>query len=285
MGTIDTAFVKQFGSTLELLVQQKGSRLSMGVRQESVTGEEAYYDQLASTTAVQKVARNADTPLIKSDFSRRRVTMYDYEWADLIDKEDKLKMLVDPDSTIANNAAHALGRAKDEAIIDAFSGTAYTGKAGGTSTSFDSDNQIAASSANMTLAKLTEAKKILDANETDASESRYIALTASQIYSMLNISTFTSADYNTIRTLVNGEINSFVGFTFLRTELLTLSSSTRTCLAWVKSGMLMANSADIKTEITRRADKSYANQVYACMSIGATRMEEAKCVEIACLES
>jgi hypothetical protein len=282
---IDTAFVKQFGSTLEMLVQQKGSRLRNCVRVESVTGEEAYFDQLSSTTAVAKTARNQDTPLVKSDFARRRVSLTDWEWADLIDKEDKLKMLVDPDSTIAQNAANALGRAIDQALIDAFSGTAYTGKAGGTSTSFTSGNQIAAASANLTLAKIISAKVKLDAGNVDPDEPRYMAVTASQVGAMLNISNITSADYNTIKALVAGDVNTFCGFEFKKTELLTKNSSTRTCLAWAKSGMLLALQSDIKTEITRRADKSYATQVYASMSIGATRMQEAKCVEIACIES
>jgi len=282
---IDTAFVKQFGSTLELLVQQKGARLRGCVRNESVTGEEAYFDQLSSTTAVEKVARNADTPLVKSEFARRRVSQVDWEWADLIDKEDKLKMLVDPDSTIAMNAAYALGRAIDQSIITAFSGTAYTGKAGGSSTSFTSANQIAASSANLTLAKIISAKVLLDANNVEPDEPRYMAVTASQIGAMLNITTITSADYNTIKALVAGDINTFCGFEFKKTELLTTASSSRTCLAWAKSGMLLALGSDIKTEITRRADKSYATQVYASMSIGSTRMQEAKCVEVACLES
>lgn len=282
---IDTAFVKQFGSTLEMLVQQKGSRLRNCVRVESVTGEEAYFDQLSSTTAVQKVSRNSDTPLVKSDFARRRVSMVDWEWADLIDKEDKLKMLIDPDSTIAQNAANALGRSIDQAIIDAFSGSAYTGKAGGTTTSFTAGNQVAAASANLTLAKLISAKVKLDAGNVDPDEPRYIAVTASQIGALLNTTVVTSADYNTVKALVSGEINSFVGFEFKMTQLLTLSSTTRTCLAWAKSGMLLALGSDIKTEITRRADKSYSTQIYASMSIGSTRMQEAKCVEIACIES
>ena len=283
--TIDTAFVKQFGSTLELLVQQKGSKLRDSVRVESVTGEEAYFDQLGSTTAVAKVSRNSDTPLVKSAFYRRRVSMVDWEWADLVDKEDKLKMLVDPDSTISQNAAYALGRAIDQAIIDAFSGTAYTGKAGGTSTSFTAGNQVAAASTNLSLAKLITTKVKLDAGNVDPDEPRYIAVTASQIGALLSSTTVTSADYNTVKALVAGELNTFVGFEFKKTQLLTLASTIRTCLAWAKSGMLLALGSDIKTEITRRADKSYATQIYAAMSIGATRMQEAKCVEIACIES
>ena len=91
MGDISTAFVKQFGSNLDFLVQQKGSLLRNAVRLETVTGEEAYFDQLASTAAIKKTVRNSDTPLIKSDHRRRRVSMYDYEWADLIDKKGKKK--------------------------------------------------------------------------------------------------------------------------------------------------------------------------------------------------
>ena len=102
MGIITTAFVKQFGSNVEQLVQQKGSRIRGACRIESgITGEEAYFDQLGATAAVQKTTRNADTPLIKSDHQRRRVSMYDYEWADLVDKEDRLKMLIDPESSYA----------------------------------------------------------------------------------------------------------------------------------------------------------------------------------------
>ena len=106
MGDITTAFVKQFGTNLEALVQQKGSRLRNAVRIETgITGEEAYFDQLASTAAQKKTTRNSDTPLVKSDHKRRRVAMYDYEWADLIDKEDQLKMLIDPKSMYTQNAA------------------------------------------------------------------------------------------------------------------------------------------------------------------------------------
>jgi tryptophan 2,3-dioxygenase len=137
----------------------------------------------------------------------------------------------------------------------------------------------------MTLAKLTSAKKKLDAQNVDPDEARYCAVTSSQVDAMLNIATFTSADYNTVRTLVNGKMDSFCGFQFLQTELLAKNSTTRTCLAWAKSGLLLALGADIKTEVTRRADKSYATQVYASMSIGATRMQEKKVCEILCIES
>jgi len=285
MGDISTAFVKQFGSNLDFLVQQKGSLLRNCVRMESVVGEEAYFDQLASTAAQKKTTRNSDTPLIKSDHRRRRVQMYDYEWADLIDKEDKLKMLIDPQSDYAINAAWALGRSIDDAIIDTFSNTAYAGKAGGTATVFTAANIVSAGTARLTLQKLLDAKLILDNADCDPNEERYIAIKATQLSDLLNISEIKDADFNTVRALVRGEVDTFLGFKFIIcNRLVTNSAGHRIIPVWVKSGSLLALSKDINTQITQRADKSYANQVYACMSIGATRMEEEKCVQILCTE-
>ena len=285
MGDISVAFVKQFGSNLDFLVQQKGSMLRGAVRLETVTGEEAYFDQLASTAAQKKTTRNSDTPLIKSDHKRRRVSMYDYEWADLIDKEDKLKMLIDPQSDYATNAAWALGRSIDDAIIECFANTAYAGKAGGTSQNFPAANIVSAGATRLTLQKLLDAKLILDGADVDPAEERYIAIKATQLSDLLNISEIKSADYNTVRALVRGEIDTYLGFKFIIcNRLATNSSGHRICALWAKSGLLLALSKEINTQITQRADKSYATQVYAAMSIGATRMEEAKCVQILCTE-
>lgn len=287
---ITTAMVKQFGSNLDFLVQQKGSMLRNAVRLETVVGEEAYFDQLASTAAQKKTTRNSDTPLIKSEHKRRRVTMYDYEWADLIDKEDKLKMLIDPQSDYAVNAAWALGRSIDDAIIDAFSNTAYAGKAGGTATSFTAANIVSVGATGMSLQKLLDAKKILDAADVDPAEKRIVVITANQLADLLNISEIKDADFNTVRALVRGEVNTYLGCTFIICNRLasrnggTVAANGRSCFMFAQSGILLALAKDINTQITQRADKSYSTQVYASMGIGAVRMEEAKCVQILCTE-
>jgi hypothetical protein len=286
MGDITTAFVKQFGSNVEMLVQQKGSRLRNAVRIETgITGEEAYFDQLASTAAVRKTTRNSDTPLIKSDHRRRRVTMYDYEWADLLDKEDKLKMLIDPESAYAQNAAWALGRSMDDEIIAAASGTAYTGKAGGTAQALGAGQQVAAAATGLTLTKLLAAKEILDGADVDPMEPRYCIVTADQVTDLLNTTEIKNADYNTVKALAMGQVNSFLGFNFILCNRLAVDgSSDRLVLCYAQSGLLLAIASEIRSEMDRRADKSYAMQVYLSMGIGAVRMEEAKVVEIACVE-
>lgn len=282
---ITTAFVNQFSSNIQMLSQQMGSLLRNAVDVETVNGEKAFFDQVGSAAAVLRTTRHADTPLIDTPHSRRMVTMSDYEYADLIDDQDKVRLLVDPTSTYARAAAAAMGRAMDDVIISAALGTSLTGKDGTTSTPFDSNNQIAVGGAGLTLAKLLEAKEILDSNDVDPSIPRYIACSPKQISDLLNDSDVTSADFNTVRALVKGELDTYVGFKFVTTNRLGLDGSgDRRCFAWAMDGIKLAVGKEPTARIDERADKSYATQVYYCMSVGATRMEEAKVVEIICDE-
>jgi len=127
-------------------------------------------------------------------------------------------------------------------------------------------------------------KKILDSNEV-GDEPRFIACTAQQIDDLLGTTEVTSTDYNSVKALVQGEVNTFLGFTFIRTELIDISGSTRSCIAWSRSGLLLGVGIDIETDISVRNDMSNAIQVYARATFGATRMYEEKVVEIQCTES
>lgn len=128
---ITTAFVNQFSGNVRLLSQQMGSKLRGAVSEESVTGEKAFFDQIGSAVAQIKTSRHADTPLMETPHARRQVSIDTYEYADLIDDADKVRMLIDPTSTYARAAAAAIGRAMDDAIITAATGTAKTGASGG----------------------------------------------------------------------------------------------------------------------------------------------------------
>ena len=286
MGAITTAFVKQFGSTLETLVQQKGSRLMGAVRMENdLNGEEKYYDQVGEETASLKTTRHADVEYAADDYQRRRVVPVDVYWAKLIDKEDKLKMLIDPTSTLLQSGQWAIGRKIDDLIIAAASGTAYTGKAGGTSTALPTAQKIVYASSGLTLAKLLAAKEILDGADVDPEEERFIALTADQVTDLLNTTEVKNADYNTVKALAAGQINTFLGLRFILCNRLALDgSSHRLILCWAKSGLLLAQASGMFSSIDRLPVKHYATQAYASISCGSTRMQEEKVVEIACEE-
>jgi len=282
---ITTAFVEQYKSNVFHLAQQKGSRLRDAVRTETVTGKSHFFERIGSSAAEKRTSRHSDTPRMDTPHSRRKVTLEDYDWADLIDQEDKVRMLISPQSEYAMAGAWAMGRAMDDAIIAAATGTALGGVSGGDSISLPSAQKVAHGSAGLTLAKLLAAKEILDKNDTDPDEPRFMLVTAGQLADLLGITSVTSADFNSVKALVQGDVDTFLGFNFIRTERLGLDATpNRQVLGFCQSAIGLAVGADIQTKISERADKNYATQVFLSMSIGATRIEDEKMVEIACTE-
>ena len=282
---VTTAFVQQYSANVQMLSQQMGSRLRDAVRVENMTGKNAFFDQVGKATAQKRTTRHADTPQIDTPHARRRVSLVDYEYADLIDDQDKVRMLIDPTSAYAQAAAAAMGRAMDDEIIASALGTAYTGETGSTATTLPAGQQIANGGADMSLAKLREAKKILDLADVDPSIPRYLACGPDQIEALLADTNVTSSDFNTVKALVQGEVNQFMGFNFIVTNRLAKSGNIRSCFAWAEDGLALAVGRDVMARIDERSDKGYATQVYYCMSIGSTRMEEEKVVQIDCDEA
>jgi len=278
---ITTAFVQQYSNNVQMLSQQKGSLLRGSVDVESVVGKNSFFDQVGVATAQKRVTRHSDTPQMDTPHARRRVSLVDYEYADLIDNQDKIRTLIDPTSSYALAAAYALGRAQDDEIITAVSGTAFTGETGSTSTILPSAQKITESGSDgLTIAKLRSAKEILDSGNVDPSIPRTIVVGPKQITNLLGTTEVTSSDFNSVKALANGEVNSFLGFNFIVSNRLSIASSKRLCLVYANDGIKMALGQDLMTRIDERSDKGYATQVYVCQSIGCTRMEESKIVTI-----
>ena len=281
---ITTAFVEQYSANIQMLSQQMGSLLRDAVRNESVVGKDAYFDQIGKVTAILKTSRHSDTPQIDTPHSRRRVSLADYEFADLIDQQDKVRLLIDPTSSYAKAAAYAMGRAMDDVIIAAALGSANTGVSGGTAVALPAGNitAVGTGGANtMNIAKLALAKAKLDIGDVDPSIKRHIIVSPTEIQDLLNTTTITSSDFNTVKALVQGEIDSFMGFKFhVSNRLVDNAAGNTQCIAFAEDGILLATGKDVTAKIDERADKSYATQVYYCQTIGATRMEEAKVISV-----
>lgn len=285
---ITTAFVSQFKANIILLSQQKGSKLRSTVRDDGdVVGEKVFFDRVGAVAAVKRTERHADTPLANTPHSRRMATLWDYEWADLVDRQDKIRTLNEPTNTYAINGAYAIGRAFDDEIIAALGGNAYGGKDGTTAVALPAGQKIAAAATGLTLAKLIEAKEIFGLAEVDEAEDLLtMVITSKQLTDLLNETKIQSADYNTIKALVEGKVDTFMGFKFVKCNRLPVDgSSDRLVYAYAKSGVGLFVPQDIMTRIGERADKSYSTQVYLSATVGATRVEDEKVVEIACVES
>tara|TARA_X000001382_G_scaffold69776_2_gene48645 strand:- start:32 stop:631 length:600 start_codon:yes stop_codon:yes gene_type:complete len=199
-------------------------------------------------------------------------------------------MLVDPTSAYARNAAAAMNRAMDDVIITAMNASASTGVAGATSTALPSTQKFATSdqSDGLTIAKLIAAKKNFDNNSIDPSRKRYLVCGPQQVADLLAVTQVTSSDFNTVKALAQGDINSFLGFEFIMSNRLPLDATNtddRLIFAYTEDAIKLAIGKDVKANISERADKSYSTQVYYCMDLGAVRMEEKAIFQIPCHEA
>ena len=286
---ITTSFVEQYSANVSLLAQQTGSKLRSAVDVETIKGKNAFFDQIGVTAAQVRTSRHADTPQIDTPHSRRRVSLTTYEWADLVDDADKVRMLIDPTSTYARAAAAAMNRSIDDVIITAFNASASTGVAGGSSTPLPSSQKTATSdqSDGLTIAKLRSAKYILDNNDVDPSLKRYLVCGPKQIQDLLAVTEVTSSDYAVVKALATGTVDSFLGFNFITSTRLNKDSTyttDRLVFAFTEDAIKLAIGKDVTAKVSERADKSYSTQVYYAMDLGATRMEEEKVVQIPCNE-
>ena len=291
---VTTSFIQGFKQGIDILSQQRGSKLQNAVRNEMQNSKQDHYDQIGSTAVVQRTSRHGDTPIVNTPHSRRNVVLNDYEWADLIDRQDRLRLLNDPGNAYSTNAAFAMGRKKDELILDAFTKTQTTGELGAGASADAVQVAFGAAGGSsdpgpLTVEKLLVARSAL-LMEDDSEEEMFCALTQYQMSQLLDDTRISSADYNTVKALVAGNVDSFVGFKFISlaqslpgmgvTEgVAGADDSNRPVYFWKKSGIVLSTGvgeSGSSARITERADKSYSTQIYYSASYGSARMEEAK---------
>jgi hypothetical protein len=291
---ISTSFIKEFGDGITLLSQQQGSVLREGVMVETMSGEEHFFDQIGATEAQRTSTRHADSPLMNTPHARRRVTPVDIDWGDLIDDFDKLKLLNDPTSSYVQNASYAVGRELDDLVIESFFADADTGKDGSGTASFIAGNIVPVdfdgdgTDEGLTVEKLRNGLMIIRQGEVDLRNPMnklYCAITAQQLDNLLGTTEVTSSDYNSVKALVSGDVDTFLGIKFLKTERLEADANAdRRVPLWAKSGMALAMAKEPTVRLTERPDKRFSMYAYYSTSAGATRLEEKKVVEIICAE-
>lgn len=279
---------RQYATNVQILLQQKGSKLAGAVDVGSYTGDQASpVDQIGAIEASVVTTRFADMPRTDAPTARRWVFPTDYDVNQLIDKFDKLRLLSDPQSKYVTNAMLGLGRKKDLEICQAFTGTAKTGVNGATSTIFTAANEVdvATGGANsrLNVAKIRAVKELMMANHVDFDmEEAYIGITAKDHSALLNEIQIISSDFRggDAPVLQSGKVSEFLGFRFIHCELIetALAGTNEVTLpVWVKSGMHLGMWNDITTDVSERKDlRGLPWQAYAYMTCGATRLEENK---------
>lgn len=286
-----------FADNWEHLVQQKEHRLKGKTRRVMVKGKERTFSQIGESTMRLITTRNGKTTPSNNSLAKRWLRPKGYDEVTYIDEFDDVSLgeLPKPESEHVQSHGYAARRTMDQVLIDGMEGTNYTGEEGTTAVTLGSGQQVAVdyvksgSTANsgLTLAKLLNAKFILDSNEVEA-EGRYMVVSAQQIYDLLNdVEEVKSADYNAVKALVDGVVTRFAGFDFVVTELLTLDSTTdvRTCIAYQRNHVVLGISKEMKSKISVRDDLNETIQIRTVIGLGATRLQEEGVVLVYCDES
>jgi len=291
---IPTHYAQQFATNVSLLLQQQGSRLRKSVMSGQHIGSQASpVDQLGSIEMQPVSSRFGAMGRVDAATDRRWVYPQDFELPQLIDSFDQLRLLTDPKSAYVQNAVNAAGRKMDALILAAAIGTAKTGVSGGTSTVLPAAQKIAVSfgasaDTGLTVAKLREAKRLLMAANVDVeNDELYLPVGATQHDNLLAEAQVISLDFNERPVLMEGKVVRFMGINIIHTELAAATAQQASgdvlLACYAKSGMHLGIWEDIKTSISQRHDLSSEPwQAYVKLSAGATRIEEAKVVQIAC---
>lgn len=302
---IDAALIKQYDNNFTMLYQQSKSGLRPFVRNETQNADAKFYDFIGEVEGEEVSDRHGDSPQMDTPHSRRKCTLKMWDVGDFVDDFDKVRMLKDPSSEYVRAFAAAANRWDDTTILAALGGTAYAGKEGNTSVNnydagecrlIDGDGTVVTAGSDhsgstetgLTLAKIAQCGQLLDdasVPETD----RHIVANTNQKWYLLGSTKATSADYNGVRALVHGEINTYLGFMFhwLPSARFT-ENATDTgcyeCYAFHKSAIVYASGVgpgvSQETQITKRADKRYSTYIYAKRFGGAVRVQGPGVIEI-----
>ena len=276
---LSNAFVTLFDAEVKQAYQAKAQLIAAVRQRRGVEGSTAKFPKVGKGVATLRIPQTDVTPLNVA-FSQVTATMQDWNAAEYSDIFMQQKVNFDERQELVQVGANAIGRRQDQLIIDALNASG---------TSLTVDNDIGGADSNLNVAKLREAKKLLDKNNVPPQD-RHVVLHANNLASLLSETAVTSSDFNTVKALVSGEINTYLGFTFHvlgdRTEggLTVDGSLDRTVLAFHKDAIGYAEGMGPKTEINYVPEKT-SFLVNAMFSAGAVAIDAEGIVDITCRES
>ncbi len=290
--TVEAHYALQFTRNLELVLQQRTPRFAGTHTEGSYTGDRAQVVLKFGEVEMTPIYKGTnpgqwkgDTVWSEVDHHQRWVNPRDFALSLPIAKQDEIRMLVNPTSPYLEVIRAAYARMRDNLFIGAATGVAKVGPYEDTVDVSFPAGQVIDGTDGLTIDKLIDAKEKLIAAGNDPDEPRFFACSEKQLSDLLKNTKVQSADYNTVRALVKGEVDTFVGFKFISSERLNKTDTKRNCLAWVKTGMHTGtwDTFTIRTDV--RTDKNYVVQLYARASVGVTRTDEKKVVQVNCVEA
>lgn len=306
--TIPDHYQVKYGDMWESRLQNSKNRLAQHVTMvANCTGKYKTIEQIDPLELDEKTTRFGKTELTEPGTRRRIITPRAFDKAVGFDEDDgwKLGAIEVPVMPAARELFNGAQRAMQRITIEGINGVnkVFDVDSSGVETIVDVSltNEVAvnyvetgsAANSNLTVGKIRAALEILQDSEAfgqDVDEDQgqaVMAVTSKQLHSLLRATEITSKDYAEVKALVNGKIDEFCGFKFLRLpkSAMPITNNTRSVLAWVKSCVAFGVWDGFKSKLSIRDDLSEATQYRVKFAAGATRKQEEGVVRILCDET
>lgn len=288
--TITTAFKQQFHDGYLDALQQRDSRFQSAVVDRGmISGSSFTTNNIGLVEAREVTGRYQDKTAQEVAHETRIAYMADYDIGPIVvDAFDLAKLVADPTYKYRDLLIAAANRRKDKTIYRALLDGSLTRSAEGgsvTSTTIPSGQQIAAGGTGFTKAKILQSKALFRANEADEfnDEELYIAYDGVMLRQILADTTLTSADFMAVQMLQTGKLaDKWLGFNWIPYNALDVpAGNTSRTVAWAKSCLQFGTGINVKTDVgENKAKRGHPTEVYGWLSLGATRQDEKKVVQI-----
>lgn len=273
---ISNAFVQLFDAEVKQAYQASRALSGLTRERNNVEGNQVKFPKIGKGTATVRVPQTDVTPL-NVTYSQVTASMSDYIAAEYSDIFSQQKVNFDERRELVQVVGAAIGRRMDQLVLDALNASG---------TSLTVATSIGGAGTNLNIEKLIEAKKLLDANNVP-SEGRAMIIHANSLAGLLGETQVTSADFASVKALVQGEIDTFLGFKFVtigdRDEGGLPLPSTRTCFAFHRDAIGMGIGMNQKSEINYVPEKT-SFLVSSMFSAGAVAIDDEGIVKISCTE-
>lgn len=275
---VSTAFVDLFDSEVKQAYQAESLLRGTMRTRSGVAGNTVKFPTIGKGVATLRVPQTDVTPL-NVTYGQVTATMEDYIAAEYSDIFQQSHINFDERSELVQVVSKSIARRMDQIMIDALNAA--------TGTSTVATTVGPGGNTDMNIEKLRATAKALNEKNVP-SEGRYLLMHATQLDSLLGEQEITSQDFAAVKALVQGEINTFMGFNILtmgdRDEGGIPKPSTRTCFAWHKDSMGYAESMAQKTEVNYVPEKT-SYLVSSMFSAGSIAIDGEGIVKISCTEA
>jgi hypothetical protein len=251
---LNKASIIEFDTEAKHAYQTTSATLSgTTTERKGVVGSEYKFAKMGKGQATERTAPSADAIPMNVDHGKISCILKDWSADEFTDIFEQAATNIDEVKELAVVIAGALGRRDDQIKINAMAaGTFNATPVQGTSGGLVGTN-VGGTTSNLNVVKLRKIKKYMDDNEVPA-EGRHISISPSGLEGLLGETQVTSSDYSNVKALVNGDVDTFLGYKFhmigIRKEGgLSKTGALRDGYAWHESAIGYANGIDMTTSV------------------------------------